>query len=323
MARAFALRTAAPALMPRIHRHCYSAPRRAPRAPRRFRAVAEAEAPTPPSDSDDAPTLPSSPDSVDLDGLKKECRRLCDRQVKKVGKATTRLRVARETLEALESNPDPRMEELEACPDVDAIAKDLDDEKDRLARLNRLADVLGSIKSVNNPKFIDDAYPLAAALGVNDAPPPRPQRVKKTKQKQANAGPRKPYWTFTSADGVDIRVGRTSSDNDEVSCNPECRDSKDWWMHAAGCPGSHVVIRYTGDEGPPRETVTDAALLAAVNSKSTQTGKAKVSMVRCRQVSKPRGAKPGLVQLSGDVRTVSVCVKDEADRLERLTATKS
>ena len=37
----------------------------------------------------------------------------------------------------------------------------------------------------------------------------------------------------------------------------------------------------------------------------------------------PRGAKPGLVQLSGDVRTVSVCVKDEADRLERLTATKS
>ena len=48
-----------------------------------------------------------------------------------------------------------------------------------------------------------------------------------------------------------------------------------------------------------------------------------MSMVRCRQVSKPRGAKPGLVQLSGDVRTVSVCVKDEADRLERLTATKS
>ena len=43
MARAFALRTAAPALMPRIHRHYYSAPRRVPRAPRRFRAVAEAE----------------------------------------------------------------------------------------------------------------------------------------------------------------------------------------------------------------------------------------------------------------------------------------
>ena len=217
----------------------------------------------------------------------------------------------------------PRASREKACPDVDALAKDLGDEKDRLAALNRLADALAPIKSVNNPKFIDDAYPLAVELGVNDAPPPRPARVKKQKQKPTNAGPRKPYWTFVSADGVDIRVGRTSSDNDEVSCNPECRDSKDWWMHAAGCPGSHVVIRYVGDDGPPKETVMDAALLAAKHSKATQTGKAKVSMVRCRQVSKPRGAKPGLVQLSGDVRTVSVCVKDEADRLERLTATKS
>jgi len=57
--------------------------------------------------------------------------------------------------------------------------------------------------------------------------------------------------------------------------------------------------------------------------KATQTGKARVSMVRCRQVSKPRGAKPGLVQLSGEVRTVTVCVKDETARLERLAATKS
>ena len=49
-----------------------------------------------------------------------------------------------------------------------------------------------------------------------------------------------------------------------------------------------------------------------------------MSMVRCRQVSKPRGAKPGLVQLSGEVRTVTVCVKDEAARLERLSSlTKS
>ena len=298
------------------------APRRAPRArigPWRLRAVAEAEAPNP----TDAPTLPSA-DSVDLDGLKRECRRLCDRAVKKVGKATTRLRESREAVEALEADPNPSMEALEACPDVDALAKDLALEKDRLAALNALADALAPIKSVNNPKFIDDAYPLAVELGVNDAPPPRPPRPEKQKRKPAEkVGPRKPYWTFVSADGVDVRVGRTSSDNDEVSCNPECRDSKDWWMHAAGCPGSHVVIRFTGDEGPPAETVTDAAVLAAKHSKATQTGKARVSMVRCRQVSKPRGAKPGLVQLSGEVRTVTVCVKDETARLERLAATKS
>ena len=298
------------------------APRRAPRAriaPWRLRAVAEAEAPNP----TDAPTLPSA-DSVDLDGLKRECRRLCDRAVKKVGKATTRLRESREAVEALETDPNPSMEALEACPDVDALAKDLSHEKDRLAALNRLADALAPIKSVNNPKFIDDAYPLAIELGVNDVPPPRPPRPEKQKRKPASvAGPRKPYWTYVSADGVDIRVGRTSSDNDEVSCNPACRDGKDWWMHAAGCPGSHVVIRFTGDDGPPAETRIDAAVLAAKHSKATQTGMARVSMVRCAQVSKPIGAKPGLVQLSGEVRTVTVCVKDETARLERLAATKS
>ena len=119
---------------------------------------------------------------------------MCDRAVKKVGKATTRLRESREAVEALEADPNPSMEALEACPDVDALAKDLGDEKDRLAALNRLADALAPIKSVNNPKFIDDAYPLAVELGVNDAPPPpRPARVKKQKQKPTNAGPRKPY----------------------------------------------------------------------------------------------------------------------------------
>ena len=256
--------------------------------------------------------------------MRKECARLCDRQVKKVGKATTRVRLARETLEALERDPDPDLEALERCPDVDALESDLADARDRLARLRALAETLSTLKSVADPAFASDARPLAIALGVGDAPPPPPPRpAKKRKQKPSAAGPRKPYWTFVSADGVDIRVGRTSSDNDEVSCDPKCRDAADWWMHAAGCPGSHVVIRYAGDDGPPRETLVDAATLAAAHSKATQTGKARVSLVRCRQVSKPRGAKPGLVQLSGEVRTVTVCVKDEAERLERLRATKS
>ena len=159
---------------------------------------------------------------------------------------------------------------------------------------------------------------------MRDAPPPRPPRPpKKQKKKQENAGPRKPYWTFVSLDGIDIRVGRTSSDNDEVSTSPECRDPRDWWMHAAGCPGSHVVIRHTSEyDALPRETVVDAATLAAANSKSTKTGKAPVSLVRARQVSKPAGAKAGLVRLSGEVRTVVVNLKDEAARLERLAGTK-
>jgi len=48
----------------------------------------------------------------------------------------------------------------------------------------------------------------------------------------------------------------------------------------------------------------------------------KVSVVRCRQVSKPKGAKAGLVRLSGDVRTMEVRVDENLDRLDALEKTK-
>ena len=94
-----------------------------------------------------------------------------------------------------------------------------------------------------------------------------------------------------------------------------------WWMHVAGYPGSHVVVRTEDDDVMlnHRETIRDAALLTAVNSKAKKGGRVPVSLVRCRHVSKPKGAKPGLVYLSGgDITTISVNLKEETARLERL-----
>lgn len=48
---------------------------------------------------------------------------------------------------------------------------------------------------------------------------------------------------------------------------------------------------------------------------------AQVSLTRCRDVKKPPGAKAGLVQLTGSVRTVSVNMKEAESRLERLDKT--
>eukprot|EP00959_Pyramimonas_sp_CCMP1952_P433890 9085847-Pyramimonas_sp.AAC.3 len=56
------------------------------------------------------------------------------------------------------------------------------------------------------------------------------------KQKQKAPAPRQPFLVYTSADGVEIRVGRGSADNDKLSCDPKYRDGADWWMHAAGEP---------------------------------------------------------------------------------------
>jgi len=290
----------------------------APKMGRAGRARSAAEADAEVGSTFDASRAPSD---IDLAGLKQETQRRIERAVKKVGKTTTKLRVAMETMDALLADANASSSALESCPDVDAITRELDAHKRDVVALNALNDILRECKSVSSPVFVEDAYPRARALEVSDAPPVRPARVKKVKGPTSDK-PRMPYWTFVSIDGIDIRVGRTSSDNDAVSCDPECRDSRDWWMHAAGCPGSHVVIRFTGED-VPKETLIDAAVLAAANSKANQVGRAPVSLVRCRQVSKPRGAKPGLVQLSGDVRTVTVNVKDEAARLERLLATKS
>lgn len=77
-----------------------------------------------------------------------------------------------------------------------------------------------------------------------------------------------------------------------------------------------MVIRSVEDE-VPRATVLDAAVLAAKYSKA-QSKRVSVSLTRCRNITKPPGAKPGLVQLSGDVKTIKVDMQAEASRLERL-----
>ena len=114
-------------------------------------------------------------------------------------------------------------------------------------------------------------------------------------------------------------MGKQAQDNDELSCNPKYRDGADWWMHASGCPGSHVVIR-SHDENLNDEVVQDAAALAARQSKCSGST-IKVSLTRCRHVSKPNGAKPGLVQLSGSIKTISVDMKLAQKRLSRLDST--
>ena len=82
-----------------------------------------------------------------------------------------------------------------------------------------------------------------------------------------------------------------------------------------------MVIRSNSSAGNlSEEVVMDAAALAARQSKCTG-GTIRVSMIKCRNVSKPPGAKPGLVRLNGDVRTVVVNMKAAEKRLKRLDDT--
>lgn len=270
-------------------------------------------------DEDETLETSKSPQSNwNIVGLKKEINRLILRAHKKVGKTHTKLAKAQEIVEELTTNPDATLEELEKCPNIDAIELELNDLKERLQKLNELEEILG-IEKRKSGILKSEVVSMVLALGVDDEPPPKQQRGPGKKKGPRKMPPRLPYRRYYASDNTEIRVGKKAEDNDNLSCSPEHRDGADWWMHASGCPGSHVVIR-CHDQDLNEEVIQDAAALAARQSKCNGSI-IKVSLTRCRDVKKPPGAKAGLVMLTGNVRTVTVTMSKAALRLERLDTT--
>ena len=92
-----------------------------------------------------------------------------------------------------------------------------------------------------------------------------------------------------------VLAGRTDAANDYVSIR--LARPHDRWFHVRGMPGAHVLLRVAGDREPDRATLERAAGLAAYHSKARTGGTVPVSMTEGRHVSKPRGAKPGTVEI--------------------------
>ena len=96
-------------------------------------------------------------------------------------------------------------------------------------------------------------------------------------------------------DGWQAFAGRTDAANDYVSLR--LARPRDRWFHVRGMPGAHVVLRVPAGREPDRATLEQAAGLAAYHSKARAGGVVAVSTTEGRHVSKPRGAKPGTVEI--------------------------
>jgi predicted ribosome quality control (RQC) complex YloA/Tae2 family protein len=98
-------------------------------------------------------------------------------------------------------------------------------------------------------------------------------------------------------DGYQVLVGKGARENDELTFRVAA--PRDLWLHVAGQPGSHVVVRLDDGAGePPRQVVERAAELAAWHSKSRNArGKVTVHVCRVADVKKRRGAPAGQVEL--------------------------
>ena len=136
-------------------------------------------------------------------------------------------------------------------------------------------------------------------------------------KRRPESAPRLPYKAYEGSRGGEIRVGRSARDNDELTFRHA--KGSDLWLHTADAPGSHVVLVLRKGGDPDSEEMVDAAHLAVHFSPLRGASRARVHVARRKEVHKPRGAKPGLVHLSGG-RILDVRMQPE--RLRRLLGSR-
>ena len=103
----------------------------------------------------------------------------------------------------------------------------------------------------------------------------------------------RPNYKKLDIDGFVVYQGKDALANDYVTL--ELANEEDYWFHARGVPGSHVVVKVK-DKVPTKEIIEQAAKIAAKNSKSD---KEDVLVVYCKKkfVKKEQGMNPGQVRV--------------------------
>lgn len=128
------------------------------------------------------------------------------------------------------------------------------------------------------------------------------RKPKGKQQKQQKLAPRE----YVSSDGFKIYVGRNNSQNDKLTLKTAAKT--DVWLHTKNIHGSHVIIAAEG-KTVSDNAIIEAARLAAYHSKARESTNVPVDYTLAKYVSKPNGAKPGMVIYVNN-KTVYVDPKD-------------
>ena len=100
------------------------------------------------------------------------------------------------------------------------------------------------------------------------------------------------YAKFRTSTGRRVMCGKNNLQNEYIT--HKLADRNDYWFHAKGVPGSHVVLVTNGEE-PTDSDFTEAAEIAAHYSKAAGGAQIPVDYLLVRHVRKVPGAKPGFV----------------------------
>ena len=164
--------------------------------------------------------------------------------------------------------------------------------------LKYLEQLLVMIELCENTPEIEDLKSELVAVGVMKIP------SKKRVKKDTKIGPR----IFKYANHI-YNVGKNNFQNDEITRRAS---REDYWFHARGIPGAHVILKTSGMEPTEAEIVYGAGL-AARYSRGKMSLRVEVDCAKVADVWKPRGAKPGMVRYRNS-RTLNVKpveIKDE------------
>ena len=115
--------------------------------------------------------------------------------------------------------------------------------------------------------------------------------IKAPKGKSKEQKPLPPI-EFKTTDGFRVLVGRNNRQNDTLTL--KTANNNDIWFHTKDIPGSHTILVTEGKE-PTDTAIMQAAMIAAYHSKAKDGSQVPVDYTQVRNVSKPQGAKPGMV----------------------------
>ncbi len=151
-----------------------------------------------------------------------------------------------------------------------------------LKKYNQLKEVETEYENANS---VDDYSEIKLKLKISD---------KKREKKKVTDGAKLRELLIDGK--YKVLVGRDSKSNDMLSI--KIAKQNDYWFHARGLPGSHVVLRVEDTKiGVPKNILKNAAQIAAFYSKAKTAGTAPVSYTLAKFVRKKKGMEPGKVTI--------------------------
>lgn len=110
---------------------------------------------------------------------------------------------------------------------------------------------------------------------------------------------------FRTSDGFLVLRGKSQQANHEILS--KAASPFDYWLHVAGGPSAHVILRREFPDQPvPEASLREAAVLCALKSYRRDDAKADVLLAKVKDVRKVKGAAIGSVAVDEVERTLRV-----------------